>query len=102
MAKYARLCIGGPLDGNYATVTSADGFIATNRGEGKAWIYKADGDRWRLCRDHDDSLVYPAGPSTGERRIDWDRLPLSSDALDEVKLGDTDEAQSGDPVSDGW
>jgi hypothetical protein len=102
MASWTRLCVGGPLDGNFVMAFSSEGFIATNRAEGKAWIYKADGDRWKLCTDHDNSLSYPAGRQTGERRIDWDRLPLSSDALTEVKLGDTDEAQSGDPVDDGW
>lgn len=95
-------CVGGPLDGRRVTVTSPDGFIATDRGRGLAWIYKRDGRLFRLCTDHDDTLIYPQGATTGERRIDWGRLPLTSDPLDEVKLGDSAEAQSGDPVDDGW
>lgn len=102
MAEVSRLCVGGPLDATRVTVTSLGGFIATDRAAGKAWIYKTAGGKFVLCTDHDDSLIYPVGPTTGERRIDWGRLPLSSDTLDEVKLGDTDEAQSGDPVEDGW
>lgn len=95
-------CVGGPLDGRQVTVTSPDGFLATDRAAGKAWVYTRHGDRFELCVDHDNSLIYPPGPETGERRIDWDRLPLSSGPLDEIKLGGGAEAKSGDPVDDGW
>nr|WP_221374416.1 hypothetical protein [Actinoplanes polyasparticus] len=103
MAEATGLCVGGPLDGKRVTVTSPGGFIATDRANGLAWMYQRDSSgSFVLCLDHDNSLIYPEGRQTGERAIDWDRLPLSSDMLDEVKLGDTDEALSGDPVDDGW
>jgi len=96
-------CEEGPLNGKQVTVTSPDGFIATDRAAGKAWIYKrSSSDRFTLCFDHDNSLVYPQGVDTGERRIDWDRLPLATDPMNEIKLGDSAEALSGDPVDDGW
>jgi hypothetical protein len=95
-------CVGGPLDGRQVTVRSAP-FLAADKAAGTAWIYKRQPDgRFAVCTDHDDSLNYPHGPQTGERAIDWDRLPLSTDAMAVVSLGSSPEAYAGDPVDDGW
>lgn len=98
---FTGVCVGGPLDGERVTVRSS-AFLATDRAAGMAWVYQHDGDRFVLSTDHDNSLVYPQGTSTGERRIDWERLPFSAGPLDEVRLGDGEERESGDPVDDGW
>lgn len=66
-------CVGGPLDGRQVTVRSAP-FMAADKVAGKAWIYQqaADGT-FEVRTDHDDSLIYPDGPRTGERGFDEQR-----------------------------
>jgi hypothetical protein len=94
-----RICRGGPLDGQTITVDCPTGFLAADKREGLAWRYKASPDGvWLLDTGHDDSLVYPEGPTTGLRRIDWERLPLSTDPMPVVSLGNHAEAFAGDPV----
>jgi hypothetical protein len=64
-------CVGGPLDGTEVAVRSADGFLATDRAAGKAWVYKQQPDgTFAVSTDHDDTLVYPQGATTGERTLD--------------------------------
>lgn len=82
-------CVGGPLDGQDVAVRSGDGFLATDRARGRAWVYAHQGDgRFTVCLDHDDSLVYPRGAETGERRLDEQRLWQAgeSSALDIVAV----------------
>lgn len=101
-ADLTGVCVGGPLDGIQVTVRS-DPFLAADKAEGKVWVYRKRADEtFAVDTNHDDSLIYPQGPTTGERVIDWDRLPLSTAAMDVVSLGDTHEAYAGDPVDDGW
>lgn len=96
-------CEGGPLDGQQVTIVAADGFLAAAKAAGKVWKYERRPDgAFAVCTEHDDSLVYPHGPTTGERSLNWDRLPLSTDTLQVVSLGDHDEDFAGDPVDDGW
>jgi hypothetical protein len=100
--SWTGVCTGGPLDGIQVTVRS-DPFLAADKAEGKAWVYRRQGDgSFAVDTNHDDSLNYPQGPTTGERAIDWDRLPLSAAAMDVVSLGTEPEAYAGDPVDDGW
>lgn len=66
-------CVGGPLDGQQVTVRTPAGFLAADKAAGLAWIYKAIGRRFQVCLDHDDSLRYPDGPTTGARYLDKDR-----------------------------
>lgn len=66
-------CAGGPLDGEQVSVRSSSRFLAVDRAAGKAWMYVADGDTFRISTDHDDSLIYPQGTTTGERALDTDR-----------------------------
>lgn len=96
-------CVGGPLDGQTITVRAADGFLAADKLNNRAWLYKrrADGS-FAVCLDHDDALLLPDGLTTGERRLDWQRMPLTGDPLPVVSLGDSYEADAGDPVDDGW
>ena len=64
-------CVGGPLDGTDVTVRTPDGFLAADKQAGKAWMYKRQADgRFVVCTDHDDSLIYPEGQTTGVRRLD--------------------------------
>lgn len=75
MAAEHAACVGGPLDGQEVPVRSGDGFLAADRGAGKAWIYKRQPDgTWAVCTAHDDSLIYPQGMYTGERALDRDRV----------------------------
>jgi hypothetical protein len=95
--------VGGPLDGQDVTVRTTDGFLAADKAAGLAWMYKRRPDgRFAICTDHDNSLVYPHGPTTGQRAIDWERLPRSTDSLPVISLGDTEEAHAGDPLPDPW
>lgn len=95
-------CVGGPLDGRHVTVGS-DPFLAADKAAGTAWVYKRRPDgTFAVDTDHDDSLNYPHGPQTGERSIDWERMPLSTDAMAVVSLGESPEAYAGDPVDDGF
>lgn len=72
---YTGTCSGGPLDGRDVTVRSAAGFLAADRPAGRAWMYARQPDgTFAVCTDHDDSLVYPQGAQTGERRLDDSRL----------------------------
>ncbi|WP_045740858.1 hypothetical protein [Actinoplanes rectilineatus] len=90
--------MGGPLGGELVTVDHPDGFLAVDKLNGLAWRYLPGPDRtWLLDTSHDNSLIYPHGPTTGERRIDWDRLPLDADPMPVVSLGDSPEAHAGDP-----
>lgn len=77
--------------------------MAADKAAGRAWIYRRQLDGiFQVSIDHDDSLNYPHGATTGERTLDWDRLPLSADPVPVVSLGDSPEAYAGDPVDDGW
>lgn len=101
--NHERTCVGGPLDGQQVAVDCPDGFLAADKRAGLAWRYKPGaGDIWIVDCTHDDSLIYPQGPITGERRVDWDRLPLAADPMPVIPVGDTDETYAGDPVGDGW
>jgi hypothetical protein len=72
---YSGSCTGGPLHGRKVTVRSADGFLAADKAAGRAWIYKRQPDgSFTVCTDHDDSLVHPDGPQTGERELDTARV----------------------------
>lgn len=70
-------CVGGPLDGAEVAVRTPDGFLAADKQAGLAWMYVRQPDgRFAVCTDHDDSLIYPEGQTTGARRLDparvWD------------------------------
>ena len=67
-------CEGGPLDGADVTVRSADGFLAVDKAAGLAWMYTRQGDgSFAVCLDHDDSLIYPQGMTSGVRHLDMER-----------------------------
>jgi hypothetical protein len=67
------LCAGGPLDGQ-TIVVRTDPFLAANREAGLAWLYRREGSTARVVTDHDNSLIYPDGPTTGVRALDAVRL----------------------------
>lgn len=70
---YTGRCVGGRLDGLQVTVRS-DRFLAADKAAGKAWIYQQHPDgTFVVNTDHDDSLDYPDGPTTGERSLNIDR-----------------------------
>jgi hypothetical protein len=75
------ICQGGPLDGQQVSVRSA-GFLAVDRQAGKAWRYQPDSTGFVVCTDHDDSLIYPQGTTTGERAYDPDRAWQAGEAMD--------------------
>lgn len=95
-------CVGGPLDGRPVTVRTPHGFLARDENAERVWLYRRTGNVFRLCLDHDSSVVYPQGATTGERALDWDRMPLTTGDLDVVSVGATEESYAGDPVGDGW
>ena len=66
------VCRGGPLHSREITARSS-GFLAVDRAAGKAWKYQQDGGVFVVNTDHDDSLIYPQGATTGERSFDPDR-----------------------------
>ncbi len=66
-------CVGGPLDGHRIPERNSDGFLAADRTRGEAWLYKRLGERFVVCTDHDNSLIYPDGPTSGRRTFDPDR-----------------------------
>lgn len=102
VGSYTGVCMGGPLDGVQVSVRS-NAFLAADKAARKGWVYRRQPDgSFAVDTNHDDSLVYPQGTSTGERAIDWDRLPLSTDDMEVVSLGSEPEAYAGDPVDDGW
>lgn len=69
------VCTGGPLDGAEVTVRAPGGFLAVDRAAGTAWRYiRQPGGTFAVSVDHDDSLSYPHGATTGERTLDADRL----------------------------
>jgi hypothetical protein len=68
------VCTGGPLDGQEVIVRSASGFLAVDKAAGLAWKYVRDGGGWAVSTDHDDSLIFPQGATTGERQLDHDRV----------------------------
>lgn len=72
-ADLTGVCVGGPLDGIQVTVRS-DPFLAADKAEGKAWVYRRANGSWTVDTNHDDSLIYPQGPQTGERMLDAARL----------------------------
>lgn len=72
--QFTGLCIGGPLDGREVTVRTPGGFLAVDKAAGKAWKYVAGAQEFRVSTDHDDSLIYPQGATTGERALDHDRV----------------------------
>lgn len=68
-------CAGGPLDGRRVTVRSTSRFLAADQAAGKAWAYERRPDgSFIVCTDHDNTLIYPQGPTTGERTLDPARL----------------------------
>jgi hypothetical protein len=70
-----RTCVSGPLDGQRVTVDCEHGFLAADKQAGLAWRYKPSADgTWQVDTNHDNSLIYPQGPTTGERRLDLARL----------------------------
>jgi hypothetical protein len=69
----AGRCTGGPLDGTEVSLRTPGGFLAVDRAAGKAWMYRSTGTGFKICTDHDDSLVYPGGLKTGERSFDESR-----------------------------
>jgi hypothetical protein len=83
------MCTGGPLDGQQVIVRSSSGFLAVNKPAGRAWMYVPHYQGWRVCTDHDDSLIYPQGATTGERQLDDDRVWQAGvdSALDIVAVG---------------
>ena len=86
---YAGRCTGGPLDGQEIAVRTEQ-FLAVDREAGKAWLYQrlTDGG-FAVSTDHDDSLIYPQGATTGERRFDPDRgwQAGAGSALDVIAVG---------------
>ncbi len=99
------VCVGGQLEGRYATPTSQDGFLAVDTVNNRLWVYVRDDDRgvWQVCTDHDDSLTYPDGPHTGERALDWDRIPLEPGAgPNVVPVVEAEENHAAAPVDDGF
>lgn len=76
---YTGVCVGGPLDTQSITVRSPAGFLAADKVNGAAWIYKRGTDgRFTVCTDHDDSLAYPYGPSTGVRALQPERAAAAA------------------------
>jgi hypothetical protein len=63
-------CAGGPLDGQQVAVRTSGGFLAVDRPAGRSWVYTRTADGFTVCTDHDDSLIYPDGATTGERTFD--------------------------------
>lgn len=85
-------CVGGPLDGQQVTVRS-DPFLAADKAASKAWVYRSQGDgTFAVSSEHDNSLNYPDGPSTGERTLDEFRLWTAGHqaALDIIAVGGDD------------
>ena len=83
-------CAGGPLDGREVAVRS-ESFLAVDRERGLAWLYQRLGDgRFDVSTDHDDSLIYPQGATTGERALDLDRAWQAGldSAIDVIAVGD--------------
>ncbi len=97
----ALLCAGGPFDGRHVTATG-DSFVAADTVANRCWLYRRAGDQWRVCLDHDNTLIYPDGPRTGERRLDWSRLPIGAAGLEVVPVVDAEENHAGGPVDDGF
>ncbi|WP_250029822.1 hypothetical protein [Paractinoplanes maris] len=90
MAETTGLCVGGPLDGQRITVRTPAGFLAVDKAESKAWMYQRQQDgTYAVCTDHDDSLLYPQGARTGERRFDEDRAWQAAEGseLDVIAVG---------------
>lgn len=101
-AADSALCHGGPLDGERVEQAGRV-FLAVDKLNGRAWLYRRQpDDSYVVDTSHDNSLNYPAGTNTGERFIDWDRLPKAADPMPVVSLGDSPEAHAGDLVDDGW
>lgn len=97
------LCVGGPLDGRSMISRTPEGFLAVDKANNRAWLYERQGNVWAVNTDHDDSLSYPDGPQTGERTLDWDRVPVVDGAgLQVVPITDVEENHAGQPVDDGW
>jgi len=82
-------CTGGPLDEQQVSVRTAT-FLAVDRAAGMSWVYQQTGDGFTVCTDHDDSLIYPQGAQTGERRFDEGRATAAGEAssLDIIAVGD--------------
>ncbi len=82
-------CTGGPLDGHEIAVRT-EAFLAVDRERGLAWLYQQVGDRFEVSADHDDSLIYPQGATTGERRLDLNRAWQAGleSASDGIAVGD--------------
>lgn len=98
---FAGLVHGGPLDGRQVVVHSEAGFVATDRRDGRVWVYQFDGQGgFVVVTDHDSSLVLPDGAETGERALDWDRLDTST--VEEIPVVEAEENHAGRPVDDGF
>lgn len=86
---YTGVCVGGPLDKQQVTVRTPDGFLAADKAAGTAWVYKRGTDgRFTVCTDHDDSMLYPYGPSTGVRALQRERAAAAAavSALDVIAV----------------
>ncbi len=100
MAEQTGVCRGGPFDGLTVTATG-EPFLATDRRDGKAWLYQPDGSGgYQVDTGHDSTLVLPEGDITGERALNWDRLDTSP--LREIPAVDVEENHAGHSVDDGW
>ncbi len=96
------LCVGGPLDGRSMISRTSDGFLAVDAVGNRAWLYERQGNVGSVVTDHDDSLVYPVGTETGERTLDWDRVPVVADSPQVIPVVEAEENFAGQPVDDGW
>jgi hypothetical protein len=95
---YTAQCVGGPLDGLTITTRTPEGFLAADKEAGLAWIYKQQADgRFVVCTEHDDSLEYPYGTQTGQRRLVMGRAvdaALDPDALDVIAVPGVVDAEA--------
>jgi hypothetical protein len=88
--RFTGLCVGGPLDGREVTVRTPGGFLAVDKVAGRAWRYLPEAQEFRVSTDHDDSLIYPQGATTGERQLDPTRVWQAGEesALDIIAVGE--------------
>lgn len=99
---FSAACHGGPLGGQRVPYDTPI-FLSADKTAGTLYVYQRQADgSYAVTTDHDSTLNYPHGVETGERALDWDRLPLSTDAIPVVSHGDDHQRFAGDPVDDGW
>jgi hypothetical protein len=69
------VCVGGPLDGTEVALRTGNTFLAADKAAGKAWVYRQQDDgTFVVVVDHDNTLNYPHGATTGERSLDAERV----------------------------